>query len=132
MVSISNTCFLLVCPLLGTKDPFADVRDGFQKPQKFLSLGLSLTAFGCWRSPAIGKSWGPFWGPFPKQPVQRLGKALDMALTDTTIRRAKTAETDRKLADEKGLYLLVTTTGSKLWRLKYRADAKEKKLALGA
>ena len=55
-----------------------------------------------------------------------------MALTDTTIRRAKTAETDRKLADEKGLYLLVTTTGSKLWRLKYRADAKEKKLALGA
>jgi len=55
-----------------------------------------------------------------------------MALTDTAIRTAKAGETDRKLADEKGLYLLVTTTGSKLWRLKYRIDGKEKKLALGA
>ena len=55
-----------------------------------------------------------------------------MALTDTAIRLAKASELDRKLADEKGLYLLVTTTGSKLWRLKYRIDGKEKKLALGA
>ena len=50
-----------------------------------------------------------------------------MALTDTTIRLAKAGETDRKLADEKGLYLLITATGSKLWRLKYRIDGKEKK-----
>ena len=57
---------------------------------------------------------------------------MGMALTDTTIRTAKAGESDRKLADEKGLYLLVTTTGSKLWRLKYRVDGKEKKLALGA
>ena len=55
-----------------------------------------------------------------------------MALTDTTIRLAKAGEANRKLADEKGLYLHVTTTGSKLWRLKYRIGGKEKKLALGA
>lgn len=55
-----------------------------------------------------------------------------MALTDTTIRQAKADYADRKLADEKGLYLLVTATGSKLWRFKYRIDGKEKKLALGA
>ena len=55
-----------------------------------------------------------------------------MALTDTAIRLAKAGESDRKLADEKGLYLLVTTTGSKLWRLKYRMGGKEKKLALGS
>ena len=55
-----------------------------------------------------------------------------MALTDTAIRLAKAGESDRKLADEKGLYLLVTTTGSKLWRLKYRIGGKEKKLALGS
>lgn len=55
-----------------------------------------------------------------------------MALTDTAIRTAKAGETDRKLADEKGLYLLVTASGSKLWRLKYRVGGKEKKLALGA
>ena len=55
-----------------------------------------------------------------------------MALTDTTVRLAKAGNVDRKLADEKGLYLLVTATGSKLWRLKYRIGGKEKKLALGA
>ena len=55
-----------------------------------------------------------------------------MALTDMAIRLAKSGDTDRKLADEKGLYLLVTATGSKLWRLKYRIGGKEKKLALGA
>src|SRR4051794_10029364 len=55
-----------------------------------------------------------------------------MALTDTAIRLAKAETSDRKLSDSKGLYLLVTTTGSKLWRLKYRIDGKEKKLALGS
>jgi hypothetical protein len=55
-----------------------------------------------------------------------------MALTDTAIRLAKTDGSDRKLADSKGLYLLVTAGGSKLWRLKYRIDGKEKKLALGS
>ena len=45
-----------------------------------------------------------------------------MALTDTAIRLAKADESDRKLADSKGLYLLVTASGSKLWRLKYRID----------
>lgn len=55
-----------------------------------------------------------------------------MALTDTAVRTAKAGERDRKLADEKGIYLLMTTTGSKLWRLKYRSDGKERKLSLGA
>jgi integrase len=55
-----------------------------------------------------------------------------MALTDTAIRLAKAGDSDRKLADGKGLYLLVTATGSKLWRLKYRIGGKERKLALGA
>lgn len=54
-----------------------------------------------------------------------------MALTDTAIRLARAEASDRKLADSKGLYLLVTSGGSKLWRLKYRIDGKEKKLALG-
>ena len=55
-----------------------------------------------------------------------------MALTDTAVRLAKAGDGARKLADGKGLYLLVTATGSKLWRLKYRIDGKEKKLALGS
>lgn len=53
-------------------------------------------------------------------------------LTDAAIRRAKAGEKDFKLSDSGGLYLLVTTSGSRLWRLKYRFGGKEKLLALGA
>ena len=53
-------------------------------------------------------------------------------LTDTAIRRAKPGEKPMKLFDGKGLFLLVNKTGSKLWRLKYRFEGKEKLLALGA
>ncbi len=55
-----------------------------------------------------------------------------MALADTTVQLAKPGTSDRKLADEKGLYLLITINGSKLWRFKFRVNGKEKKLALGA
>jgi integrase len=55
-----------------------------------------------------------------------------MALNDTLIRAAKPLEREWKLADEKGLYLLVTPSGGKLWRLKFRVNGKEKKLSLGA
>lgn len=53
-------------------------------------------------------------------------------LSDTKIRKAAAADKDYKLADEKGLYLLVRKTGGKLWRLKYRIAGKEKLLAIGA
>lgn len=54
-----------------------------------------------------------------------------MPLTDTAVRNAKPKEKAYKLADEKGLFLLVHTNGSKYWRFKYRFDGKEKLLALG-
>ena len=53
-------------------------------------------------------------------------------LTDTAIRAAKPREKAYKLFDGLGLYLEVTPTGSKLWRLKYRHDGRENRLALGA
>ncbi|MDP1956692.1 MAG: integrase family protein, partial [Rhodocyclaceae bacterium] len=52
-------------------------------------------------------------------------------LTDTAVRTAKPTDKPRKLADEKGLFLLVTPSGGKWWRLKYRFGGKEKLLALG-
>jgi len=55
-----------------------------------------------------------------------------MPLNDTLIRAAKPREKNWKLADEKGLYLLVTPAGGKLWRLKFRHLGKEQKLSLGA
>jgi hypothetical protein len=54
-----------------------------------------------------------------------------MPLTDTTIRTAKPTEKPYKLADEKGLFLLVNPNGAKWWRLKFRVDGKEKLLSLG-
>jgi len=55
-----------------------------------------------------------------------------MALTDSAIRNAKPREKPYKLGDSGGLYLEVSPAGGKLWRLKYRFDGKEKRLALGA
>ncbi len=54
-----------------------------------------------------------------------------MALTDTTIRNTKAREKPFKLADEKGLFLHITPTGAKRWRIKYRIDGKEKLLSCG-
>ena len=55
-----------------------------------------------------------------------------MKLNDQQIKKAKPKEKPYKLADGKGLYLLITPTGGKLWRLKYRVDGKEKTLSIGA
>jgi hypothetical protein len=54
-----------------------------------------------------------------------------MSLTDTTIKNAKPTDKPYKIADEKGLFLLVNPNGSKYFRLKYRFGGKEKLLALG-
>jgi integrase len=53
-------------------------------------------------------------------------------LNDTRIRNAKPAERDTKLTDFDGLYLLVRTNGSRLWRFAYRFGGKQKQIALGA
>lgn len=52
-------------------------------------------------------------------------------LTDTAIRNAKPREKPYKVSDSQGLYLLVNPRGSKLWRVKYRIDGIERKLAIG-
>ncbi|QCI64576.1 tyrosine-type recombinase/integrase [Phreatobacter stygius] len=54
-----------------------------------------------------------------------------MALTDVAIRNLKPGAKPKKLSDEKGLHVLVTPQGSKLWRLAYRFDGKQKQLAIG-
>ena len=54
-----------------------------------------------------------------------------MPLSDAKVRNAKVKEKPYKIADFEGLYLLVSPTGSKCWRFKYRFAGKEKLLALG-
>ena len=53
-------------------------------------------------------------------------------LNDTRVRSAKSREKAFKLSDERGLFLLVMPTGSRLWRLKYRVNGREKLISLGA
>ncbi len=55
-----------------------------------------------------------------------------MALTVVQVKNAKPKEKAYKLADDRGLYLLVNPNGSKLWKLKYRFAGIEKKLSLGS
>ena len=55
-----------------------------------------------------------------------------MPLSDIKVRNAKPKDKDFKLFDGQGLFLLVTPTGGKLWRLKFDYQGKSKLLALGA
>lgn len=55
-----------------------------------------------------------------------------MALTDLKTKGSKPRPKPYKISDEKGLHLLVKENGSKLWRMSYRFDGKQKTLALGA
>lgn len=53
------------------------------------------------------------------------------ARTEIYYRNLKPAEKDYKSSDSGGLYMLVTKSGSKLWRLSYRYGGKQKLLAIG-
>ncbi len=53
-------------------------------------------------------------------------------LSDAKVKNAKPRDKDYKLADGGGLYLFVSSTGGKLWRMKYRYGDKEKLLAFGS
>lgn len=54
-----------------------------------------------------------------------------MPLNDTKLRALKADEKPYKVSDGGGLFVLVNANGSKLWRLKYRFDGKEKLLSFG-
>jgi integrase len=72
-----------------------------------------------------GASKGAFqnrWGHFGKS---------EMKLTDIACKSAKAKDKAYKLSDGGGLYLEITATGSKLWRMKYRVHGIEKRLSLG-
>lgn len=53
-----------------------------------------------------------------------------MPLSDQAIKKAKPLDKPYKMADEKGLYILVNAAG-KYWRVDYRFNGKRKTLALG-
>ncbi len=54
-----------------------------------------------------------------------------MPLSDTAVRNAKPTGKPQKLADTEGLYLFISPTGGKLWRMDYRFAGKRKTLSFG-
>jgi integrase len=54
-----------------------------------------------------------------------------MPLSNTRIVKLKPRDRAYKESDEKGLYLYITPSGGKLWRMKYRFGGKEKTLSFG-
>ncbi len=67
-----------------------------------------------------------------QHPLVRRERSQTTALTDVKIRQAKPQSGQYKLFDGGGLHLLVTTSGSKLWRWKYtKANGSEGLKSLG-
>ncbi len=58
--------------------------------------------------------------------------ARPQATTDKAIKAAKPEAKQYRMAAGQGMYLQVMPNGSKLWRMKYRFDGKEKVLSFGA
>jgi integrase len=54
-----------------------------------------------------------------------------MPLTNTRIRNAAPGKSPVRLFDERGLYLEISPSGGKWWRLKYRFGGAEKRISLG-
>ena len=52
-------------------------------------------------------------------------------LTDAKIRSLKPTGTPYKQYDQRGLFLKVSATGAKLWRLRYQFAGKSKEISLG-
>lgn len=52
-------------------------------------------------------------------------------LTVKQIEAAKPAEKSYRLADSGGLFLFVSPSGKKVWRMRYRFEGKEKTLVIG-
>ncbi len=54
-----------------------------------------------------------------------------MPLSDLKVRKLKIKDKPYKLADMDGLYIYVSPSGSKLWRMSYRFEGKQKTLSFG-
>lgn len=86
-------------------------------PRRSLDVSLNLVLF-----------WGNFGGNWR---TAKYSYPQISMLSDTRIRSTKPGAKPIRLSDEKGLYLEISPSGGKWWRLKYRFAGKEKLLSMG-
>jgi len=110
--------------------------DYHQAPQSPKSL-VGLHFFGYMFSQVVSQNTeiyqrkvGTFLGILWNQ-QKNLREYQHMKLTDAKLRAIKATGKIQKISDGAGLYIHVTPAGSKLWRLAYRHEGKQKTLALG-
>ena len=53
-------------------------------------------------------------------------------ITDSMLRSLKPNGKVQTISDGEGLFIMVTAKGSKLWRLAYRFDGKQRTLCIGS
>jgi integrase len=72
-------------------------------------------------------------GSLPQSGIRIVGldEDTDIMLTDKAVRNLKPKSTPYKVSDSGGLHVLVQPSGSKLWRMAYRFEAKQRTLAFG-
>ncbi len=103
-------------PAFGTIPPSVVVRRSLKNPLK--SIRIAFVASGIVRGRPLKSRgrWGHNWGHlhFDKKCAPK------MKLNARQVETAKPKEKTYKMADGGGLYLEVTTKGSKYWRMKYR------------
>jgi len=78
----------------------------------------------------VGDNWGTnFLCCFSSPKFARISFKM---LTDAQVRKIKPLDKKKRYSDEKGLYLEVTPSGGKFWRLKYRFNGRESTLTIGS
>lgn len=116
-------------PAFGTIPPSVVVRRSPKNPLKSIRVAFLASAVVRDRPLKSRGHWGHNWGHlhFDRKCAPK------MKLNARQVETAKPKEKTYKMADGGGLYLEVTTKGSKYWRMKYRRpnDKKEDRLAFG-
>ena len=111
---------------LNTTPPIPRIRSKRSKEVQKPASSLVLMRVFCF----LGRFWihwhpiflGAHLGAYPDAPkmdAPKMPKTIT-PLTDTQVRNAKAKDKTYRLFDGGGLYLEVTATGSKLWRMKFK------------
>jgi hypothetical protein len=116
-----------------TSTPFQETperRQGPDFPGFFVSDRPKVPHETARHCAAVGSTFGGIWSCA----VSNTAKNTDtgtMPLNDAQIRNAKPTERACRLSDGGGMFLEVSPSGARYWRLSYRVGVKQETLALG-